>query len=83
MSPVLSTQLDFYSTALDPVIRSLQVAGLIVLALAAVGVWGFWRLCRLDPSRLGRLGNGAIAVMLIGLVWIGVIGGLISFDLNY
>lgn len=83
LTPVLSIQVDFYSTALDPVIRTLQIAGAVVVVLAAVGLWGFWRLCQLDSSRLARFGNGAIATMLVGLVWIGVIGGLISFDLNY
>lgn len=83
LSPVLNLQLDFYSTALDPVIRSLQIAGAIVVVLAVVGVWSFWRLWPLEASRVGRLGNGAIVAMLVGMVWIGVIGGLIRFDLNY
>jgi hypothetical protein len=30
-----------------------------------------------------RIGNGLIATALLGLVWIGFIGGLISFNLNY
>jgi hypothetical protein len=61
----------------------LQVAGLIVIALGAAGLWGLWRLCRLETSWLSRLGNGAIAAALLGAVWIGAIGGLLSFNLNY
>ena len=83
LSPVLSAQLDFYSAALDPVIRSLQIAGVIIVVLAALGVWGFWKLLRADTWWLSRVGNGAIAVMLLGLVWIGVVGGLIGFEINY
>jgi CubicO group peptidase (beta-lactamase class C family) len=83
MLPILSTQLDFYSTGADATIRLLQLAGLIVIALAALGIWSFWRLWRLDTSWLFRLGNGAIAVALLGLVWIGLTGGLLSFNLNY
>ena len=83
LSPVLSAQLDFYSAALDPVIRTLQIAGVIVVVLAALGVWGFWKLLRADTWWLSRVGNGAIAVMLLGLVWIGVVGGLIGFEINY
>jgi len=83
LTPVLSIQLDFYSTALDPVIRTLQVTGLVVIALAAVGCWNVWRLCSSEVSWPARVGNGLIAAALLGLVWIGVIGGLISFNLNY
>ena len=83
MLPVLSTQLDFYSTGADGMIRTLQLAGLIVIALAALGIWSVWRLWRLDTSWLFRLGNGAIALALLGLVWVGLSGGLLSFNLNY
>jgi CubicO group peptidase (beta-lactamase class C family) len=81
--PVLSVQLDFYSTAHDPLIRTLQLAGLVVIALAAGGVWSGWRLCRLEGSWLCRIGNVLIVAALVGLVWIGFVGGLISFNLNY
>jgi len=83
LTPVLSIQLDFYSVALDPVIRTLQIVGVIVIALAVVGGWNMWRLCATEASWTSRAGNGLIAAALIGLVWIGVIGGLISFNLNY
>jgi CubicO group peptidase (beta-lactamase class C family) len=83
LTPVLSIQLDFYSTALDPVIRTLQIAGVIVIVLAVAGGWNLWRLCTSEVSWPARVGNGLIAAALIGLVWIGVIGGLISFNLNY
>lgn len=81
--PVLSLQLDFYNAELDPFIRTLQVAGLIVIALGAAGLWSLWRLCRLEPSWLSRIGNGMIAAALLGLVWSGLIGQLLSFNLNY
>jgi CubicO group peptidase (beta-lactamase class C family) len=81
--PVLSLQLDFYSASLDWVIRALQFAGAIVIALSAVGIWSVWRLSRLESSWLPRVGNGVIAAALLGLVWIGAIGGLISFNVNY
>ncbi len=81
--PVVSVQLDFYSTALDPVIRALQIAGLIVVALAAKGAWCLWRLSSFEQSWWYRMGNGLIVAALFGLVWIGFIGGLIGFNLNY
>jgi CubicO group peptidase (beta-lactamase class C family) len=83
LTPVLSIQLDFYSTGHDPLIRTLQIAGLIVIALAVAGIWSAWRLFRMRVSWPSRIGNGLIAVALIGLVWIGFIGGLLSFNLNY
>ena len=83
LTPVLSTQLDVYSTSLDGVIRTLQFAGLLVIALALLGLWSFWRLYRLEKSTLARIGNGLIAAALLGLVWIGWLGGLIGFDVNY
>jgi len=81
--PVLSTQLDFYSTAHDPLIRALQIAGLIVIAFAALSLWSLWRLSRLPVSWSCRIGNGLIAAALLGLVWIGSVGGLLGFNLNY
>jgi CubicO group peptidase (beta-lactamase class C family) len=81
--PVLSVQLDVYSSGLDPVIRTLQIAGAIVIALATAGCWSLWRLWRLKASWAHRIGNALIAAALLGLVWIGCIGGLISFNLNY
>jgi CubicO group peptidase (beta-lactamase class C family) len=81
--PVLSIQLDFYSSAHDSLIRTLQLAGLIVIALAAGGIWSVWRLCRFESSWLCRIGNGLIGAALLGLIWIGYVGGLLSLDLNY
>lgn len=82
LTPVLNIQLDFYSSALDPVIRTLQLVGVVVVVLAAVGMGCLWRLAP-GLSWPARIGNGLIAAALVGLVWIGIIGGLISFNLNY
>jgi len=83
LRPVLSVQLDFYSTAHDGLIRTLQLGGVIAIVLAAAGVWSVWRLFRARVSWPSRVGNGLIAAALLGLVWIGFVGGLISFNLNY
>lgn len=81
--PLLGAQYDFYSSAHDPLIRTLQVAGVGLLVLTAVALGCVGRLWRWQPSWWVRLGNGAIAAGLLGLVWIGVVGGLMSFRLNY
>ena len=81
--PVVSVQLDFYSSAHDSLIRTMQLGGLIAVAFAAAGIWSVWRVSTLGATWPSRIGNGLIAAALLGLVWIGCIGGLIGFNLNY
>ena len=83
LTPVLNTELWVYSWKFDPVVRTLQLAGLLVIAAAAVGVWGLWRISRLESSRFGWVRNAALAAALVGVVWIGFVGQLIGFNLNY
>jgi hypothetical protein len=83
LTPALSVQLDFYGTGHDTLIRALQIAGLIVIALAVAGIWSAWRLFKREGSWASRVGNGLVAAALVGLVWIGFIGGLLGFNLNY
>ena len=83
LAPVLKVELWVYSWKLDPVVRTLQLAGLLVIVAAAVSVWALWRISRLQSSRLGWIRNAALAAALIGVVWIGFVGQLIGFTLNY
>jgi hypothetical protein len=72
-----------YSTRLDPVVRALQIVGLLVIAAVAVGVWSLWRISALQASRWVWIRNAALAAALLGIVWIGFAGKLFSFNLNY
>jgi CubicO group peptidase (beta-lactamase class C family) len=83
LKPVLSLSLEVYSTALDPVVRMLQFCGLLAVAAAAVGIFSVWRLYSLPVSRLYKIWNGLLAAALLGVVWIGLMGSLLSFNLNY
>jgi CubicO group peptidase (beta-lactamase class C family) len=83
LRPVLSTELDFYSSSLDPLVITLQLAGLAVIAVAALGVWSAWRLSRLSISRVSRVWSCIVALSLVGIVWIGFMGGLLRFSVNY
>jgi CubicO group peptidase (beta-lactamase class C family) len=83
LKPVLSLDLQVYSAALDPVVRTLQLAGIAAIAAAAVGLWSTWRLFKLEVSIRYRLWNGALVAAMLGIVWIGFVGKLISFNLNY
>ena len=83
LKPILSLDLQVYSAAFDSVVRALQLAGLAAIAAAAVGLWSTWRLFKLDASIPCRLWNIALAAAMLGIVWIGFVGKLISFNLNY
>jgi CubicO group peptidase (beta-lactamase class C family) len=83
LMPVLSLELWVYSTRFDPVVRALQLAGLLAIVAAGVGIWSLWRISRLRSSRIVWVRNAALAVALLGIVWIGFAGHLLSFDLNY
>ena len=83
LKPVVSLDLPVYSAALDPVVRTLQFSGLGAIAAAAVGLWSTWQLLKLKVSRRYRLWNAALVASMLGIVWIGFVGKLISFNLNY
>jgi CubicO group peptidase (beta-lactamase class C family) len=83
LRPVLSLDLGFYNAGLDPTLAAMEVAGLFAIAAAALGIWCAWRLSRLNIPRRLRLRGFVTASALLGIVWIGIIGGLIRFSLNY
>lgn len=83
LQPLLSNQLQVYSYRLDPVVGALELSGLLVVAAAGVGVWATWRLFKLDTPWASRIWNVVVAVALLGVVWIGFMGHLIGFNLNY
>jgi CubicO group peptidase (beta-lactamase class C family) len=84
LKPVLGLELQVYSVALDPVVRTMQWAGVGAIAAAAVTIWSIWRRWRLEPiSALHRTRYVLLALAMLGIVWIGFLGQLISFDLNY
>ena len=83
LRPTLNLELDFYSSSLDPVVGTMEAAGLLAIAAAALGVWSAWRLSRLNVPRKLPFWGFVTAAGLLGVVWIGFIGGLIRFSLNY
>jgi len=83
LQPVLSLSLEVYSTALDPLVRTLQFCGLLAIAAAAVGIFSVWRMYSLPVPRRYKIWNGLVAAAMLGVVWIGLMGSLLSFDLNY
>ena len=83
LRPTLNLELDFYSSGLDPIVGTLEVAGLLAIAAAVLGIWSAWRLSRLNIPRKLPFWGFVTAAGLLGVVWIGLIGGLIRFSLNY
>jgi CubicO group peptidase (beta-lactamase class C family) len=83
LRPTLNLELDFYSSSLDPIIGTLEAAGVLAIAAAAIGIWSAWRLSRLNVPRRVAVAAFVTAAGLLGVVWIGIIGGLIRFSLNY
>lgn len=81
--PVLSSQLQVYSYRLDPFVAALEIAGLLPIAASGVGIWTVWRMFKLDTSWLSRIWSIMVVAALLGVVWIGLMGKLISFNLNY
>jgi CubicO group peptidase (beta-lactamase class C family) len=83
LRPTLNLELDFYRSGLDPIVGTLEVAGLLAIAAAVLGIWSAWRLSRLNIPRKLPFWGFVTAAGLLGVVWIGFIGGLIRFSLNY
>jgi len=83
LRPTLNLELDFYSSGLDPIVGILEAAGVLAIAAAVLGIWSAWRLSRLNIPRKLPLWGFVTAAGLLGVAWIGFIGGLIRFSLNY
>jgi predicted secreted protein len=81
--PTLNLELDFYSSSLDPIVGTLEAAGLLAIAAAMLGISSAWRLSRLNIPRRLPFWGFVTAAGLLGVVWIGFIGGLMRFSLNY
>jgi hypothetical protein len=83
IQPILNSDVAVYNGALDGVVRSLQFSGLLAIAAAVAGAWVAWRMMRTDASRLSRVWSVLVALDLLGVVWVALIGQLMSWNLNY
>ncbi len=83
LMPLVNLQIEVYRESLDPVIRTLQLAGVIALVAAAFGLWSAWRLSRRHVPIASRAWAWLSAASLVGIAWIAFMGGLLRFSLNY
>jgi hypothetical protein len=83
LQPILANQVGAYNTSLDGFIRVMQVWGLLVIAAAGLGLWAAFRTFKAGASWPARIWSVIVALALLGMVWIGFMGRLIDFSLNY
>jgi len=83
IKPILSTQVGVYTHAIDWVVGLLEISGVLAVAAAVAGVWVAWRMFRSDATGLTRAWSVLVALALLGVVWLGVIGQLMTWNLNY
>jgi CubicO group peptidase (beta-lactamase class C family) len=83
LAPILDTRVEVYNSTLDGTIRTLQVAAIIPIAAAAIGIWNVVSSFR-QPSGWGlKLRAAFLAVALLGVLWIATVAHLIGWSLNY
>jgi len=83
LAPILSNVLDGYNGTLDATIRLLQVAALIPLAAAAVGIWNAVLAFQTRAGWTVRTRAVIVALGLLGFLWMAWMGGLIGWSDNY
>ena len=82
LAPILRSDLDVYNDGLNGVIRLLQVAAIVPVAGAIIGLWN----ALLTGSGRGwgaRTRSIIVAAALIAFVWAAWMGGLIGWSLDY
>ncbi|HWE46751.1 MAG TPA: serine hydrolase domain-containing protein [Caulobacteraceae bacterium] len=83
VSPLINAHYEVYDKPLDPMIATLEGAGVIAILLAIAGVWAAWRMIRLPTFWRSRIWGVIVAASLVGVVWIAFAGGLLDWRLNY
>ena len=83
LAPILDTRVEVYNDSLDGTIRALQIATVIPIAAAAIGLWNLATSFR-QPFGWGvKLRATILALALLGVLWIATIAHLIGWSLNY
>ena len=83
VAPILDQRVEVYNATLDAGVRTLQIAAVIPIAGAAIGVWNAVLAFR-QPFGWGvRLRAVIVALALLGLLWAAWMARLIGWSLNY
>jgi CubicO group peptidase (beta-lactamase class C family) len=83
IKPVLNIDVAVYHSGIDWIVGLMELSGLLAVAAAAAGVWVAWRMWRTDATRWTRTWAVLVALALLGVVWLGLLGQLITWNLNY
>lgn len=83
LKPLLSSDIAAYHSGIDWLVGLLEASGLLAIGAAVAGVWVAWRMFHSDATRLTRLWSLLVALALLGVVWLGFVGQLITWNLNY
>ncbi|MEP7247357.1 MAG: serine hydrolase domain-containing protein [Gammaproteobacteria bacterium] len=83
LRPILGNHLDVYDSTLDPMLRLLQFAGLVLIVAAAAALWSAWHTLK-GPARLSsRIASALVALAMLQSVWIAVQFHLIGLSVSY
>ncbi len=83
LAPILRIEVDVYNKTLDGTLRSLQIAAIIPVVGALIGIWNVWLAFREPLNWAARLRSVIVAVALSGFLWMAWMGNLIGWSLNY
>jgi hypothetical protein len=83
LAPILSNVLDGYNASLDGTIHLLQIAAIVPLAAAALGVWNTVLAFQTRQGWAVRTRAVVVALALLGFLWVAWMGGLIGWSVNY
>jgi hypothetical protein len=83
LKPILGNDVAFYTSALDPAIRLLQISVIVPVLGAVAGLWNAAHTVRSPKGWAFKIGSVLVAASLLGVLWIACVGGLASWTLNY
>lgn len=83
LAPILDTRVEVYNNSLDGTIRTLQVAAVIPIAAATIGVWNLVISFRQSFGWGVKVRAVMVGLALLGVLWVATIAHLIGWSLNY
>ena len=83
VAPILRSEVSFYNEGLDGTIRFLQIAAIVPILAAAIGIWSAVLAFRSPLGWGHRTRAVLVALALVGFLWFARVSGLISWTLNY
>lgn len=79
----ISSNLSALTPALDPQLRTLQIAQIVLYAALALAVWNAALVWGGRRSWFGKVWSALLPISVAVVIWFAAIAGLLSFNLNY